>query len=178
MHAAVPALRYVQVGGVLEPDLARDADAWFAARPWALRLGAVGRDAALRALAAADASFHASVVEGLSNALLESMALGTVPVARDIPASRAAVTDGADGLLSEMTAGVRRGGLLVLTAPVEADRDGAGSIEALRRLVSGWDLLRFAVAWNVGPGGWRMGNPEAPLAREGLALVSARAKQG
>lgn len=105
LRAAVGDLRYLHVGAVLEPDLGAAADAWFAARPWAIRLGAVDRDAALRALAAADASLHASFVEGLSNALLESMALGVVPVARDNPASRAAVTDGADGLLFRDDAG-------------------------------------------------------------------------
>ena len=105
LHDAEPAVRYVHAGPLLEPDLGPAADAWFAARPWTLRLGAVPRDDVLRALAAADVSFHASFVEGLSNALLESMALGTVPLARDIPASRAAVTDGVDGLLFRDTAG-------------------------------------------------------------------------
>jgi glycosyltransferase involved in cell wall biosynthesis len=121
LRGAVPSLRYVHAGAVLEADLSPAADAWFAARPWALRLGEVPRERALAALAAADISLHASLVEGLSNALLESMALGTVPAARDIPASRAAITDGVDGLLF---------------------RDDASAVAAVRRLLGDADLAR------------------------------------
>lgn len=98
LHAAVPALRYVHAGPVLDPAFAEPAERWFAERPWAVRLGGVPRDRVLDAVAAATFTLHTSVVEGLSNALLESMALGVPALARDIPATRAAVLDGVSGL--------------------------------------------------------------------------------
>jgi glycosyltransferase involved in cell wall biosynthesis len=112
MRAAVPGLRYVHAGPVLDPKLADETDAAFAARPWAVRLGALARDRVLDATAGATLTLHASVVEGLSNALLESMALGVAVLARDIPATRAAVEDGVTGLTfrtdAEAAAAARR----------------------------------------------------------------------
>lgn len=108
-HAALPDLRYVHAGPLLDPSLGAAADAWFAARPWAIRLGAAPRELVLDITAAATCSLHASTVEGLSNALLESMALGTPAVARSIPASRAAIDDGVTGILFDDIAGAVRG---------------------------------------------------------------------
>lgn len=108
-HAALPDLRYVHAGPLLDAALGAAADAWFAARPWAIRLGAAPRGLVLDVTAAATCSLHASTVEGLSNALLESMALGTPAVAREIPASRAAIDDGVTGILFDDVAGAVRG---------------------------------------------------------------------
>lgn len=99
LRAAVPDVRYVHMGALIDATLAPAADVWFAARPWAIRLGAVPRARVLDVVAAATCTLHTSEVEGMSNALLESMALGVPPVARDIPASRAVISDGIDGLL-------------------------------------------------------------------------------
>lgn len=128
---AVPALRYVHIGPVLDPSLADEADRWFAARPWALRLGGQPRARVLDAVAAATFTLHASVVEGLSNALLESMALGVPVLARDIAATRAAVVDGATGLtfVSEAAA-VEAARRLVADAALRA-RLAAGGRDAV-----------------------------------------------
>ncbi|MCE9634351.1 MAG: glycosyltransferase family 4 protein [Planctomycetes bacterium] len=98
-RATVPSLQYVHVGPVLDGALVPVSDAWFASRPWAFRLGSLTRDRVLDVIAGATCTLHASTTEGFSNALLESMALGVAPIARDIPASRAAVDDGVNGLL-------------------------------------------------------------------------------
>lgn len=99
MHAALPDVQYLHAGAVLDADLAAPFAAWLAARPWARSLGESGRETALAVLAASDVSLHASIDEGLSNALLESLALGVPPVARATGAMRAAVTHEHDGLL-------------------------------------------------------------------------------
>ncbi len=93
----VPDLRYVLVGPVLDPNL--DPAPWFAARSWARHAGAMPREATLQLLATAAVSLHASEREGLSNALLEALALGIPAVARETAAARAVITDGESGLL-------------------------------------------------------------------------------
>ncbi len=133
-HAALPDLRYVHAGPLLDPALGAAAHAWFAARPWAIRLGAAPRELVLDITAAATCSLHASTVEGLSNALLESMALGTPAVAREIPASRAAIDDGVTGILFRDVAGAVRG-IVRCHADAAAARalgDAARSIAAAR----------------------------------------------
>lgn len=146
LRAAVPGLRYVHAGPVLAPDLGPAADAWFSTRPWAVRLGGPPREVVLDATAAATCTLHASTVEGLSNALLESMALGVPPVARDIAASRELVTDGVDGLLF-----------------TDADR----AVQAVRRLC-GDGGLRSA----LGDAGRRTARERYSLAAERDAYVA------
>jgi glycosyltransferase involved in cell wall biosynthesis/glutathione synthase/RimK-type ligase-like ATP-grasp enzyme len=99
VRARVPGLQFALVGPLLEADLEPGLRTWLAARRWARWTGEAGHDQSLRWLAAADVTLHASTREGLSNALLEAMALGRPVVARDIAAARGVVTEGADGLL-------------------------------------------------------------------------------
>lgn len=99
IHGRVPALRFVLAGPAIDAAMEPTARSWFAAREWATWTGPLPRGATLDLMAAATCTLHASTIEGLSNAILESMALGVAPVARDIPASRAAVVDGRTGLL-------------------------------------------------------------------------------
>jgi glutathione synthase/RimK-type ligase-like ATP-grasp enzyme len=90
-RARVPDLRYALAGPLLEPELAPALAAWFAARPWARQLGELSAADAQALIAAGTVTLHTSVREGLSNALLESLALGVPAVARDIDATRAAL---------------------------------------------------------------------------------------
>jgi glycosyltransferase involved in cell wall biosynthesis/glutathione synthase/RimK-type ligase-like ATP-grasp enzyme len=98
-RARRPALEFRLVGPLLEPELGPALEQWLAGRRWARWLGARERDEVLELLLAADVSFHASEREGLSNALLESQALGVPAVARDTAASRSVIDPGANGLL-------------------------------------------------------------------------------
>lgn len=99
IHDAVPQAAYVLAGPVLDPALDRGATAWFATRPWAHRAGPLGHDDTLALIAEAACTLHTSRIEGFSNALAESMALGAPPVARDIDASREAIVQRRTGLL-------------------------------------------------------------------------------
>ncbi|MCG3133948.1 MAG: D-inositol-3-phosphate glycosyltransferase [Planctomycetes bacterium] len=96
-RAACPGFYYVHAGPLIDASLGAGAERWFAERTWARRLGSIPRERALDVVAAADATLHASRVEGLSNALLESLALAVPVIARDIPATRFVVTDGCEG---------------------------------------------------------------------------------
>ena len=98
-RARRPNLEFRLAGPLLEPELGKELEAWFSDRHWARWLGPLSHERAIDLLAAADVSFHASAQEGLSNALLESLALGVPVVARDIAAARSVVVPQANGLL-------------------------------------------------------------------------------
>ena len=135
-RAALPTLRYVHMGPVLDRGLGDQAARWFGARAWATSLGSVPRARVLSALGAATVSLHASVVEGLSNALLESMAVGTPVVARDVPASRAAVVDEKTGLLFRTDEDAVRAILRVVSDPSFAQSMAAAARADLERRFS------------------------------------------
>jgi L-malate glycosyltransferase len=61
--------------------------------------GAIASDQVEGLLARADVAVSVAESDGASVALLESLALGAVPVVSDIPANRAWVTDGANGVV-------------------------------------------------------------------------------
>lgn len=63
------------------------------------RTGWLNREQALSGMAKLDIYVHSSAWDGLSNTLLEAMALGKPVVATDIPANRAVVEDGVTGFL-------------------------------------------------------------------------------
>lgn len=54
-------------------------------RPWAYYLGVIPPDAMPSAMAEADAILNHSISEGVSNALLEALAIGRIVLARNIP---------------------------------------------------------------------------------------------
>jgi glycosyltransferase involved in cell wall biosynthesis len=58
-----------------------------------------------RLIASADVYLSMAESDGVSIALLEALALGTIPVLRDIPSNRAWIEDGVSGVLSEATPG-------------------------------------------------------------------------
>lgn len=65
------------------------------------RTGWQTREQALSGMAKLDIYVHSSAWDGLSNTLLEAMALGKPVVATDIPANRAVIEDGVTGFLCQ-----------------------------------------------------------------------------
>jgi glycosyltransferase involved in cell wall biosynthesis len=84
-------------------------------------------------LHAADLFFLPSAGEGLSNALLEAMSCGLVPVVSAIPANTEAVTDGADGFVVDFTS--REPALAALRAILGGRAGWAALGAAARRTV-------------------------------------------
>ena len=86
-----------------------------------------------RLIAAADIYVSMAESDGVSIALLEALALGTLPVLRDIPSNRAWIEDGSTGALSEPTpaaiaASVRRTGALDADAARRANQARVGQL--------------------------------------------------
>jgi glutathione synthase/RimK-type ligase-like ATP-grasp enzyme/glycosyltransferase involved in cell wall biosynthesis len=104
LRERVPDLRYIMIGELLEADLAQPLAQFLATRSWAHHFAHLSHDDALALMATATATLHTSEREGLSNALLESLALGVPPIAYDIPATRVAVEHGVDGMLFQTPA--------------------------------------------------------------------------
>lgn len=69
--------------------------------PGVARSGWLDREQALSGMAKLDIYLHTSAWDGLSNTLLEAMALGKPVVATDIPANRAVIEDGVTGFLCQ-----------------------------------------------------------------------------
>lgn len=96
-----------------------------------IRSGWQTRDAALAGMANLDIYVHTSAWDGLSNTLLEAMALGKAVVATDIPANRAIIKDGETGFLCknerQMAESVRK----LLIDPVLREKTG----EAARKYI-------------------------------------------
>ncbi|MDE6735640.1 MAG: glycosyltransferase [Desulfovibrio sp.] len=82
--------RWIWLGAPEETDLLPQSVA---------RSGWLDREQALSGMAKLDIYLHTSAWDGLSNTLLEAMALGKPVVATDIPANRAVIEDGVTGFL-------------------------------------------------------------------------------
>jgi glycosyltransferase involved in cell wall biosynthesis len=90
-------------------------------------------EAVHRLIASADVYLSMAESDGVSIALLEALALGTVPVLRDIPSNRAWIDDGATGVLSEPTPGalaasIRRAAALDAEAARRANTKRVGEL--------------------------------------------------
>ena len=153
-RAALPSIRYVHAGPLIDPAMGAEAERWFGARPWAARLGAVSRERALDVMAASTCSLQTSTVEGMSNALLESMVLGTPVVARDIPAARAAIDDGVTGLLFHTQAqGVAAMERLTSDRAFALALAGRAAASAAKRFTSSAETAGYLRAYDLARGG-------------------------
>ncbi|MBD5416909.1 MAG: glycosyltransferase family 4 protein [Desulfovibrio sp.] len=88
----VDEVRWIWLGASKDTDLLPESVA---------RTGWLTREQALAGMAKLDIYVHSSAWDGLSNTLLEAMALGRPVVATDIPANRAVVEDGVTGFLCQ-----------------------------------------------------------------------------
>lgn len=98
--AALPTLRLVYAGPVIDPEEGQALRDALAGRPWARHVGAVPHAQMASLVRQADVVVNCSVSEGgMANSVLEAMALGRCVLAADIPGNRALVKDGRTGLL-------------------------------------------------------------------------------
>ena len=97
--AVEPRVRLLYAGPVLEAAEGEALQAALAQRPWARHIGAIPHAAMPSLLGQADVVLNTSVSEGgMSNSLLEAMALGRAVLVADIPGNRALVDHGRTGL--------------------------------------------------------------------------------
>lgn len=94
-----PGVRLVVAGPTLEAEVGRRLADLAASRPWLGRLGEVPHEEMPSRMAQADIVVNTSVAEGMSNAVLEAMAMGRALLLSDIPAHREIVDPGVEALL-------------------------------------------------------------------------------
>lgn len=98
--AALPQLRLLYAGPIIDPQEGQALLQALAGRPWARYIGAVPHAQMASLVRQADVVMNCSVSEGgMANSVLEAMALGRCVLAADIPGNRALVEDGRTGLL-------------------------------------------------------------------------------
>lgn len=100
----VPSCQLLFCGSILNQDYGHRFLAALQARPWAHYLGEIPATAMAAVLRQVDVVLNHSISEGLSNVLLEAVALGRPILARDIPGNRAAFTPDLNGLLYDSSA--------------------------------------------------------------------------
>ena len=97
---AIPEIRLLYAGPVLEPSIGHALEEALSALSWARYLGEVPHDQMASLLSQADVVLNCSVSEGgMSNAVLEALSLGRAVLASDIEGNRSIVTDGVTGLV-------------------------------------------------------------------------------
>ena len=98
--AALPRVRLLYAGPVIDADEGEALRKALAGRPWARHLGAVPHREMASLVGQADVVLNCSISEGgMANSVLEAMVLGRSVLATDIPGNRALVEDGVTGLL-------------------------------------------------------------------------------
>lgn len=98
--AALPQVRLLYAGPVIDPDEGEALLRALASRPWARHIGAVPHAQMRALLRQADVVLNCSISEGgMPNSVLEAMWVERAVLAADIPGNRALVEDGVTGLL-------------------------------------------------------------------------------
>jgi L-malate glycosyltransferase len=98
--AALPQIRLLYAGPVIDPEEGAALSDALAGRPWARHVGTVAHARMASLLSQADIVVNSSISEGgMANSVLEAMAMGRSVLAADIPGNRALVEDGVTGLL-------------------------------------------------------------------------------
>ena len=95
-----PEVRLLYAGPVVDPSEGRALLAELASRPWSHHVGAVPHTQMRSLLAQSDVVLNCSRSEGgMSNAVLEALAMERAVLASDIPGNRSLIEDGATGLI-------------------------------------------------------------------------------
>jgi glycosyltransferase involved in cell wall biosynthesis len=116
LQKSTPNIRLVLAGPVLDSDLGHAVAQATASLPW-LRHTVIPSPAMPQALRGADVVLNTSRSEGLSNALLEAMAVGRPVLASDIPGNRDLIDHGRTGLLYRDRASFQDLAALLYRAP-------------------------------------------------------------
>ncbi len=119
--ASRPGVRLTVAGPALEPEVGRRLAEAAASRPWVTLLGEVPHADMPAVLAAADVVMNTSAAEGMSNAVLEAMAMGRALLLSDIPAHREIVDPEVSGLLFDVSGPDRGAAALARQAARLAD---------------------------------------------------------
>ena len=97
---AIPEIRLLYAGPILEPSVGEALERQLSARPWARYVGEVPHEQMASLLSQADVVLNCSLSEGgMANSVLEALSLGRAVLASDIDGNRSIVADGATGFL-------------------------------------------------------------------------------
>ena len=100
LAAAMPEIRLLYAGPVLEPSVGEALERELAGRPWARHVGEVPHAQMASLLSQADVVLNCSVSEGgMANSVLEALSLGRAVLVSDIDGNRSIVADGATGFV-------------------------------------------------------------------------------
>ena len=97
---AIPEIRLLYAGPVLEPAVGRALHEALSTTPWARHVGVVPHAQMASLLSRTDVVLNCSVSEGgMANSVLEALSLGRAVLASDIDGNRSLVVDGSTGFL-------------------------------------------------------------------------------
>ncbi len=126
---AIPEIRLLYAGPVLEPSVGEALERELSTMPWARHVGEVPHEQMASLLSQADVVLNCSVSEGgMANSVLEALSLGRAVLASDIDGNRSIVADGSTGFLFRDEAEFERHAAELARDPTLRERLGrAGS---------------------------------------------------
>lgn len=132
---AIPEIRLLYAGPVLDSIVGRALHAALSTTPWARHVGAVPHAQMASLLSRADVVLNCSVSEGgMANSVLEALSLGRAVLASDIEGNRSLVADGSTGFLFRDEAEFERRAAELARDPALRERLGrAGSAMVTER---------------------------------------------
>ncbi|HEY7540397.1 MAG TPA: glycosyltransferase [Methylomirabilota bacterium] len=133
---AIPEIRLLYAGPVLEPAVGRALHETLSTTPWARHVGAVPHAQMASLLSRADVVLNCSISEGgMANSVLEALSLGRAVLASDIDGNRSLVADGSTGFLFRDEAEFERRAAELARDPALRERLGrAGAAMVADRL--------------------------------------------
>jgi glycosyltransferase involved in cell wall biosynthesis len=127
---ALPEIRLLYVGPVLNAGVAAGLERAMAALPWARHIGAVPHAQMGALLSQADVVVNCSISEGgMANSVLEALWLGRAVLASDIEGNRSLIDHGKTGLLFRDEAEFERGAAALVRDPELRGRLGRAGRE-------------------------------------------------
>jgi glycosyltransferase involved in cell wall biosynthesis len=131
---ALPEIRLLYVGPVLDAGMAVGLERAMAALPWARHIGAVPHAQMGSLLSQADVVVNCSISEGgMANSVLEALWLGRAVLASDIEGNRSLIDHGKTGLLFRDEAEFERGAAALVRDPELRGRLGRAGRELVVR---------------------------------------------
>lgn len=132
--AALPEIRLLYVGPVLEPGVGEALSRSLAPLPWARHVGAVPHAQMASLLSQADVVLNCSISEGgMANSVLEALSVGRAVLASDIEGNRSLIGDGVTGFLFQGEADFERRAAELVRDPGLRERVGRAGRELVAR---------------------------------------------
>jgi L-malate glycosyltransferase len=130
---AIPEIRLLYAGPVLEPAAGRALHEALSTMPWARHVGVVPHAQMASLLSRADVVLNCSVSEGgMANSVLEALSLGRAVLASDIDGNRSLVVDGSTGFLFRDEAEFERRAAELARDPALRERLGRAGAAMVR----------------------------------------------